>query len=98
MAVLYRGGNFPPLEALSCRANAVEEGQTEGFVQRQANTQMDIKSEAALRTDDSRTERTEGWRKFRRETDPLIPIAAHQCSIANLCVEGNLDLKSNIDI
>ena len=77
MAVLYRGGNFPPLEALSCQANAVEEGQTEGFVQRQANTQMDIKSEAALRTDDSRTERTEGWRKFRRETDPLIP---NRCS------------------
>ena len=78
MAVLYRGRNFSPLEALSCQAIAVEEGQIEGILHaKQMLSQMDIKSEAVLRTDDSRTERTEGWRKFRRETDPLIP---NRCS------------------
>ena len=94
MAVLYRGGKLCPAEQTPSRRVKLKVFSNA----KQILSQMDIKSESTLRTDDSRTERTEGWRKFRRETDPFIPIAAHQCSIANLCVEGKLDLESSIDI
>ena len=58
----------------------------------------------------SRTERVEAWRRFRREKEawchlvPKLLLAEAPARgkanniVADLCVEGNLDLESGIDI
>ena len=78
----------------ACRENSADERQTEDILQRK-------------RADESRTKRTEGWRKFRQETDSFDPNgnstiilnAPAGREVVNVqCVEGKLDLECGIDL
>ena len=68
--MLRDGGPAPRQEALSSQENAAEERQTHGIPQCQANI---VANEHRKRADESLIEGTEGCRKFRRKTDPLVP-------------------------
>ena len=62
---------------------------------KQILSQIDIKSQAQMTAEPNEPKVGES---FAEKQILSFQITAHQCSIANLCVEGNLDLKSNIDI